>query len=231
MGATNAFYSVMPVLSKLKFDPMQDLLPVGMTGDVYMAIVVSAELPVKTLQELIAYARANPGKLSYGSSGLGTVGHLCGEYLKKRTGTHIVHIPYRGAPASLQACMANEVQIVFGGEGAEAVLAGKLKALAILGTQRWPRLPEVPTTEEAGLPKWPLRSWHTVTVPGKTPLPVAQRLNELINTIMVEPAVTAKLQAIGVQPAALTLAELMERARADQLAFGQLIKDAGITGA
>jgi tripartite-type tricarboxylate transporter receptor subunit TctC len=231
MGATNAFYSVMPFLNKLKYEPMQDLLPVGMTGDVFMAIVVSGELPVKNLRELIAYAKANPGKLSYGSSGIGTVGHLCGEYLKKRTGTHIVHIPYRGAPAALQACMANEVQIVFGGEGAEAVLAGKLKGLAILGSQRWPRLPGVPTTDEAGLSKWPLRSWHTITVPGKTPPAIAKRLNEIVNQVMGEPAVIAKLQQIGVQPAPLSLAELMDRAKADQLAFGQLIKDARIEGA
>jgi tripartite-type tricarboxylate transporter receptor subunit TctC len=231
MGATNAFFGVMPHLNPLKFDPLQDLTPVALIGDTAMAIVGSASLPVKTLPQLIAYAKAHPGKLSYGSAGMGTVSHLAGEYLKKRAGIHIVHIPYRGSPAAVQACLANEVDLIFGPEGAEGALAGKLKALATLGSRRWSKLPDVPSTDEAGIPDWALRSWHTVCVPGKTPLPVARRLNEIINLIVADPSVSGRLQQMGTFHTPLTLTQLAERVKADHAAFGRLIKDAGITAA
>jgi len=228
MGATNGFFGVMPHLSKLKYEPLQDLLPVALIGDTAMSIIGSASLPARTLPELIAYAKAHPGKLSYGSAGNGTVSHLSGEYLKKRTGIHIVHIPYRGSPAAVQACLSNEVDLIFGPEGAEGALAGKLKALATMGSQRWSKLPDVPSTDEAGVPNWALRSWHTVCVPGKTPLPIARRLNEIINQVMADPAVSGKLAQMGTFHTPQSLALLAERARADHAAFGKLIKEAGI---
>lgn len=228
MGATNGFFGVSPHLYKLKYDAMKDLLPVAMIGDTAMSIVGSAKLPAKNLQELIAYAKANPGKISYGSAGIGTVGHLCGEYLKARTGIHIVHIPYRGSPAAVQAAMAGDVELIFGPEGADGVLAGKLKGIATLGKQRWSKLPDVPTTEESGLPGWALRSWHTVCVPGSTPRPIAQKLNEMINATMALPENSGKLAQTGTYFAAESLAQLAERARTDHEVFGKLIRDAKI---
>lgn len=228
MGATNGFFAVMPHLSKLKYDPLQDLTPVALIGDTFMSIVGSAALPAKTLPELIAYAKANPGKLSYGSAGQGTVSHLSGEYLKQRAGIDIVHIPYKGSPAAVQACLANDVQLIFGPEGAEGALAGKLKAIATMGSRRWDKLPDVPTTDEAGLPNWALRSWHTVCVPGKTPPDVARRINELINQVMADPAVSGRLREMGTLHTPNTLAQLAERAHTDHAAFGKIIKAAGI---
>ncbi len=229
MGATNSFYGVMPHLSKLKYEPMTDLLPLALIGDTAMSIVGSGNLQANNLRELIAYAKANPGKLSYGSAGQGTVSHLSGEYLKQRAGIDIAHIPYKGSPAAVQACLAGEVQLIFGPEGADSILAGKLKGLATMGPQRWSKLPDVPSTDEAGLPGWALRSWHTVCVPGKTSPDVAKRLNEIINRVMADPAVAGKLAGMGTFHTPLTLAQVMDRAKADHAAFGKLIKDANIT--
>lgn len=229
LGVNNGFFAVTPFLYKIKWDPMQDLVPIAMTGDAYMALFVNPSVPANNLRELIAYAKANPDKLNFGSAGLGTVGQLSGEYLKKRAGINMVHIPYKGSPAALQACLANDTQLFFGPEAADAALAGKLKAIAILGPKRWHKLPDVPTVDEQGMPNWGPRSWHAVVVHPRTPLDVQQKLNQLFNRIMSEPAVVEKLKQNGVEPGQNTLAELAERVRVDRVNFGQLIRDLGIT--
>jgi tripartite-type tricarboxylate transporter receptor subunit TctC len=205
------------------------MVPVALTGDAYMAMVVHPSVPARTLPEFIAYAKANPGKLNFGSAGQGTVSHLSGEYLKARAGIDIVHVPYRGSPAAVTACLANEVQVIFGPEGAEGHLSGSLRAIAITGPARWPRLPEVPTTEEQGLPGWALRSWHTVATPAGTQREILAAMNAALNEILAHPAVKARLEQNGLALAPLTLEQLAERAATDHREFGALIRGAGIT--
>jgi tripartite-type tricarboxylate transporter receptor subunit TctC len=229
LSATNSFFAVVPFLNQVRFDPMTEMVPVALTGDAYMAMVINPTVPARNLQELIAYAKANPGKLNFGSAGQGTVSHLSGEYLKARAGIDIVHVPYRGSPAAVAACLANEVQIIFGPEGAEGHLAGQLRAIAITGPQRWPRLPDVATTDEQGMRGWALRSWHTVATPAGTPRDVLQRMNEVMNEILARPAVKTRLEQNGLALAPLTLDQLAERARADNREFGTLIRSANIT--
>lgn len=230
LGLHNGFWAVSPFLYKLAWNPVEDLIPVAMTGDAYMAMFVHPSVPANTLAELVAYAKANPGRLNYGSSGLGGVSHMSGEYLKKRAGIDITHIPYKGSPAALQACLGNEVQIIFGPEGAQSALAGKLKTIMILGSKRWSKLPGAPTSDEAGMPNWVLRSWHAAAVLGGTPPDVVTRINALFNRILAEPPVVEKIQQMGLEPASLSVAEIGERIKVDRAQIGALIKELGITG-
>jgi tripartite-type tricarboxylate transporter receptor subunit TctC len=228
LAVSNTFYSVIPFLNTVRYDPLADLTPVGFAGDGFMAIVVNPTVPARTLDELIAYARANPGKLNFGTSGQGSLAQLCGEYLKKRTGIDIVHVPYRGGAAAVQACIANEVQIVFGAESPEAVSRGELRGVAVLGTDRWDKMPDVPTTEESGLPGWALRSWHGVAVPAGTPPEIAQELNTMVNRIGALPAVATRFAMLGLRFQPQSLAELEARRRTDHSVFGSLIREAGL---
>jgi tripartite-type tricarboxylate transporter receptor subunit TctC len=229
LAVNNGFFSVSPFLFKLNWDPMQDLVPVAMTGDAYMPMFVNPSVPAANLRELVAYAKANPDKLNYGSAGLGTLGHLSGEYLQKRAGIKVTHIPYKGSPAALQAILANDTQIFFGPEGADSALAGKLRGIAMLGPKRWPKLPDVATTDEQGFPNWALRSWHGVVVRAQTPPEIVARINLMFNRIMAEGPVIEKIRQQGLEPAQSSLADLAERVRADRANFGPLIRELGIT--
>jgi tripartite-type tricarboxylate transporter receptor subunit TctC len=229
MAATNSHFAIIPLLNSVRYDPVADIKPAALAGDAFMAIVINPSVPARTLTELIEYARVNPGKLNFGSAGQGTVSHLSGEYLKKRTGINLVHVPYRGSPPAVQACLANEVQVIFGPEGADAALSGDLRAIAMLGQERWAKLPHVPTTEEAGLPGWALRSWHTVAINGHTPPELRREIHELLIGIMARPNIQERLVQMGLQPRQLTLEELDQRVRTDRELFGSLIREAGIT--
>ncbi|APW37432.1 hypothetical protein RD110_09720 [Rhodoferax koreense] len=229
LGATNGFFGVIPFINKVKYDPLADLVPAALLGDAFLPLVVSPRVPVKSFAELVTYAKAHPGKLNFGSGGIGSGNHLSGEYLKRRLGIDIVHVPYKGGTAALQAALAGDIDMIFGPESADSVLAGKLKAVAVMGTQRWSKLPDVPTSEELGLKNWELRSWHTVVVSSKTPPDVVAQINGLVNRIMSAPEMAARLRAAGLEPSPLSVAALADRARADHKAFGQLIRDLGIT--
>ncbi|UFN51302.1 tripartite tricarboxylate transporter substrate binding protein [Roseomonas sp. OT10] len=228
MAATNSHFAIIPLLNSVRYEPIADLLPAALVGDAYMAIVVNPSVPARTLPELIAYAKANPGKLNFGSAGQGTVGHLSGEYLKKRTGIDIQHVPYRGSPPAVQACLANEVQVIFGPEGADAHLAGDLRAIAILGQDRWSKLPEVPTTEESGLPGWALRSWHTVGIHGRTPPALLEEVHDVLAGIIAQPKLQQRFEQMGLKTGRLSLAELRQRAEEDAQLFGTLIREVGL---
>ena len=229
LGATNGFFGVIPFLNKVKYDPLTDLVPAALLGDAFLPLAISPKVQAKTFAELISYAKANPGKLNFGSGGVGSGNHLSGEYLKKRMGIDIVHVPYKGGAAALQACLAGDIDMIFGPESADSVMAGKLQAVAVMGTKRWSKLPTVPTSEELGLANWELRSWHTVVVSSKTPANVVAQINSLVNRITSDPDMTVKLRAAGLEPSPLSVAALADRARTDHRAFGQLIRDLGIT--
>ncbi|MBN8478104.1 MAG: tripartite tricarboxylate transporter substrate binding protein [Burkholderiales bacterium] len=229
LAVNNGHFAVSPFFYKLSWDP-SEITPIALTGDAYMAMFVHPSVPAADLKEFVAHARANPGRLNFGTAGLGTVGHLSGEYLQKRAGVTMTHVPYKGSPAALQACLANETQVFFGPEGAESAIAGKLRALAILGPKRWAKLPAAATTDEQGMPNWGPRSWHGIVVSSKTPGELVAKWNRTINRILAEPAVIEKILAQGLEPAQASLADLAERVRVDRANFGQLIRELGITG-
>ncbi|UFN51303.1 tripartite tricarboxylate transporter substrate binding protein [Roseomonas sp. OT10] len=229
LAATNAPFASLPHLNPVRYDPLRDIVPVALLADVYMPIFVHPSVPARDLAGLVAHAKAHPGTLNFGSGGAGTVGHLSGEYLKARAGIAMQHVPYRSSAQSLQACLTNEVQVLFGPEGTESALESKLTAIAIMGPARWPKLPGVQTTTEAGYPDWALRSWQSVAVPGQTPRAIQERLNALVIRILAEPELRSRIEAMGCRILPLSPEELAQRARADHAAFGEVIRAAGIT--
>lgn len=228
LQSTNSFYGIIPLVTKVQYEPLKDLVPLVLIGDAPMVIAVNPSVPASNLPELIAYAKANPGALSFGTAGKGTVGHLSGEWLQKKAGIELLHIPYNGTPAALQAVLANEAQILFGPESAEHIAAGTLRGIAVIGDVRWEKLPDVPTTAEAGLDGWAPRSWHTVSVQAAVPEDIKNRLNSLINSILEQPDVKEKVVGFGLIPGFASLADVRKRAQDDYEQFGALIRDAGL---
>ena len=185
-------------------------------------------MPANTAAELFAYAKENPGKLTFASSGIGTGGHLVYEYLQMRLGIEMIHVPYKGASEALNALAAGEVDIGVDTGSTEFILDGRLRGLAVLNKKRWDRLPDVPTIEEAGLPDWPIRSWHTVLVPGGTPKEIVTALNAMINEFLTDPAVVEKLHTFGLEPEVMSVEDVAARIEADKAAFGPILDAAGI---
>ena len=228
LQSTNSFYGIIPLVTKVQYEPLKDLVPLALIGDAPMVIAVNPAVPASTLPELIAYAKANPGALAFGTAGKGTVGHLSGEWLQKKAGIQLLHIPYNGTPAALQAALANEVQVLFGPESAEYIAAGTLKGIAVLGDKRWDKLPNLPSTVEAGIAGWAPRSWHTISIQAAVPDAVRLQLNKSINDILQQPDVREKIVSFGLIPGIETLEGVKQRALDDNQQFGQLIRDAGL---
>jgi tripartite-type tricarboxylate transporter receptor subunit TctC len=183
----------------LGYDPIKDFAPISLVAMQPNLLVVNPELPVKTLAELIAYAKANPGKLNFGSSGIGTSQHLAGELFKRGAGVDMVHVPYRGD--AMVDLMAGRLQMMF--ETLPVSLAyvqsGRLRAIAITVDERSKMLPNVPTVSEAGLPGFVSRGWLGVAAPANTPKPIIDRLNAAIRKALETPSVADRLTELGLQ--------------------------------
>lgn len=228
MQSTNSFYSLIPQVNKVTYDPAVDFTPLVLAGDAPMVIATSPQTGVKSLADLVSYAKEKPEGLAYGTAGKGTVGHLCGVWLQNAAGIKLLHIPYEGGTAALQACLSGETQIFFGPEAAEPILAGQLVGLGVMGAQRWDKLPEIQTTVEAGFEGWAPRSWHTVTILSAVPDPIKEKLAAMLGEILADPSVEERIRGMGLIPGKLTMAELRQRATDDFNQFGGLLKSAGI---
>lgn len=228
LQSTNSFFGVIPNVTKVEYDPKSDLTPLVLVGDAPMVIACNPGAPAKTLQELIAYAKANPGKIAYGTSGRGTVGHLCGVWLANRAGINILHIPYNGAGEALQATLSGETQLFFGPEAAEHILGGTLTGLGVMGAARWDALPKLPSTVESGIPGWAPRSWHTVSIHTKAPDEVKRSLAALLNEILATAEVKERLIRFGLIPGIEDMPAMRKRADDDYAEFRTLLTEAGL---
>jgi tripartite-type tricarboxylate transporter receptor subunit TctC len=188
-----------PLLQKLPYDVARDLAPVIITSSQPNVLAVNAQLPVKSLQELVAYSKANPGKLNYASVGNGSSSHLNMELLKSVSGLDAVHVPFNGSPPAVTATVQGETQMIFAVmQPLQAqVQAGKLRAIAVTTAKRFPLLPELPTIAESGYPGFEALAWNGLLVPAGTPRPVIARLNTEINAILRQPDVQKKLNDSG----------------------------------
>ncbi len=188
-----------PLLQKLPYDVSKDLAPVIITSSQPNVLAVSALLPVKSVQELVAYAKANPGKLSYASVGNGSSSHLNMELLKSVAAFDAVHIPFNGSPPAVTATVQGETQMMFAVMQPlqPQVQAGKLRALAVTTARRFPLLPDLPTIAESGYPGFEALAWNGLLVAAGTPAPVVARLNAEINAILKQPDVVARMHAAG----------------------------------
>ncbi|MBO9354611.1 tripartite tricarboxylate transporter substrate binding protein [Bordetella petrii] len=206
--------SVDPALkSDLPYDVERDLTPVTTAVAGPFAVLVNNTLPVKTMGELITYAKAHPGKLNYGSPGVGSSIHLTTEHLKAATGMDIMHVPFKGASLALNAAMANDVQVIIDplATAKKYAEAGKLRALALTTASRSNMWPEMSTVDEAGIKGFDAAVWYGVFVPAKTPRAVVDRLNREFVGILKSPEMVAWLHAQGLEPVADTPQASQER--------------------
>jgi tripartite-type tricarboxylate transporter receptor subunit TctC len=214
---------------KLPYNVLTDFAPISMVVSSQNLLVINPELPVKNVKELVAYAKANPGKLNFGSSGIGTP-LLSIELLKSLAGVDMMHIPYKGDTPALVDLMANNIQVycsTITGE-IEFVRAGKLRALGVTSRKRAVSLPDIPTIEEAGVPGYELASWYGVLAPAGTPKEIVTKLTEMIVKIVAMPDVQQKMIEGGSDPMSSTVAEFDARIRADVEKFTKLVKDNNI---
>lgn len=216
----------------LRYSPTRDFVPVANLGTSSFVFAVPASLPVNTLQEFVAYARARPGKLSYAGTSRGSVVHLSTEMFKRAAGIDMEFIGYAGIPPALTDLLGDRLQFMSIGVIAALphIKSGKLKALAVLDRERHRLLPDVPTIVEAGYPDLTVNTWFGVLVPARTPKEIVQRINAEIMTALATPEITAKLSALGVDPVKPHGPEgfgaLLD---ADIARWGKVVRDAGIT--
>src|SRR5947209_16890517 len=215
--------------AKLPYDPQKDLAPVIITSSQPNVLAVTANLPVKSVVELVAYAKANPGKLNYASVGNGSSSHLNMELFKATAGIDIVHVPFNGSPPAVTATVQGETQMLFAVmQPLQAqIQAGRLRALAVTTATRFALLPELPTVAEAGSPGFEALAWNGVLVPAATPRPIVQRLNTEINAILKDPAVKSSLNAQGFELVGGTPEDFADLIRSESDKWAPVIKKTG----
>jgi tripartite-type tricarboxylate transporter receptor subunit TctC len=219
------------LMHDIGWDPLRDLAAVGMADSAPHGIFVPADLPVTTLAEFIAYARARPGQVNYASSGNGSIQHIGAARFAQAIGAEMVHVPYRGAGPAMQDVVAGRVQlfVTTPSSAISLVQGGKLKALAIASRNRISALPDVPTTAEAGMPGFIVDAWFAFFAPAATPAPILERLNAAMREAARDPEVMRRAEQGGVQLQPLTVAEMDALARREVAELGATIRAARIT--
>jgi tripartite-type tricarboxylate transporter receptor subunit TctC len=213
----------------MTFDPIKDLAPVAMAGANIICLAVNSELPVKTLPELIAYARANPGKLKYGSPGVASPHHLSGEMLALKSGIDIAHVPYRGGGPAANDLIGGHIPMAFLSlsSAVPQLSTGKIRIVALVEKSRYAAMPEIPVIGETVL-GFAMSSWLGVFAPSATPSPLIARLNDTIDKIFGDPPVKEKLAGLGLVVTPMSPSAMTEMINAETKARGALIKAANI---
>jgi tripartite-type tricarboxylate transporter receptor subunit TctC len=219
-----------PAVRKLPYDAIKDFTPIAMIAGTPNVLIVPPSIPVSTVQEFVAYVRANPGKLSYGSAGPGTLTHLAMEQLKVAANLDIVHVPYRGIGPAITDILGGQTQALFPGLAAALphIKAGKMKPLAVTGTRRHPLLPEVPTFDESGYKGFDGVQWYGIVGPANLPGPIVKRLNEEIGKLLQSPDLAERLSGEALQPMPMTSEQFGQYMRDDIDKWSKLAKDRGI---
>ncbi|MFO1323258.1 MAG: tripartite tricarboxylate transporter substrate binding protein [Burkholderiales bacterium] len=228
--AFNGPLSIAPLLTKVPYDVQRDLAPVITTTSQPNVLAVNDKVPAKDVKELVAYAKANPGKLNYASVGPGSSSHLNAELLKALAGVEIVHIPFNGSPPAVTSTVQGETQMIFAVMQPlqPQIQAGRLRALAVTSAKRFPLLPDLPTIAESGYPGFVALAWNGVLVPAGTPAPIVARLNSEIDAILKQPDVVQRLNALGFDLVGGTPAEFGALIRAEADKWSPVIKAANI---
>ena len=218
------------IYRNLPYDPVKSFAPISLMAIVPSVLVVNTSLPFSSAAEVIAYAKANPGKLTYGSAGTGSTSHLTTEYFKLATGTDILHIPYKGVGPMLTDLISG--QLAMGINGAPAVMphvnSGRLRALAVSSLTRLPSLPNIPTLDESGVKGFEANGWYGIVAPAGTPREIVLRLNAEIRRIVATPELRARLDAEGAIPAADSPEAFAAFIASEIARWGAVLKRAGI---
>ncbi|MCE2690540.1 MAG: tripartite tricarboxylate transporter substrate binding protein [Rubrivivax sp.] len=228
--ATNTGQAIAPHLLKLAFDPLKDLVPVGLIVTVPNVLVVGAQVPVKNVGELVAAMKAKPGDFKYASSGVGSTQHIAGEAFDMAAATKSQHIPYKGSSQAHLDIIGGSVQMMFDttSSAMAQIKAGKFKPLAVTTPARSPQLPDVPTLAEAGVRGADMSTWYALYVTAGTPPDVVSRLQAELARVIRLPDVDARLKGLGGEPSTMTPAQFAELNRQEFERFGKLIRDAKI---
>jgi tripartite-type tricarboxylate transporter receptor subunit TctC len=212
------------------YDPLTSFDPIAIVGESPSILVVNPAVPAKTVQELVAYAKANPGKVNFSSGGIGVLPHLIGELFKSRAGIDIVHVPYKGGGPSITDLLAGNVQMTF--ENSSVLLpliqSGALRALAVTTQKRIPQLPDVPTMIESGFPDFVTVAWTGLLAPAHTPEPIIKKLNATINQGLKTPEFAGALAKISVDPRGGTPEDFTQTMKAELARWTPLVKSLGL---
>ncbi|WP_295853415.1 tripartite tricarboxylate transporter substrate binding protein [uncultured Xylophilus sp.] len=231
MGATGILAVNEQLYKNLSYSPSRDLAPVSYTSLISNILVVAPSLPVRTPAELVAMAKAQPGTLSFASSGAGSSTHLSGEMFKSLAGVDIMHVPYRGSTQALTDVIAGQVTMLFDNAPSSIgfVQSGKLRALAVTGRKRLPNLPDVPTLDEAGITGYESLSWSGIVAPAATPRAVVDKLSASIDRILKTDEVRQKFAALGVEPVGGAPDVFARHIRGESEKWGRLVRTAKIS--
>jgi tripartite-type tricarboxylate transporter receptor subunit TctC len=228
--ATGSTHSVGPYLGKVPYDPQKDFTPIVHVGSATNLLLVSPVLGIDTVGDLIAYARRNPGKLNYSTSGIGSVAHLTSEMFAAMAGVKLVHVPYKGTQLSIPDLMSGQVSMLF-----ENVMTAKphvdskrLKGLGISSLQRSSLMPDIPTIAESGLPGFESWNWFGVMGPAGTPRAVVERVNAEMNRIVTDPAIKERFAQLGFETAGGTPSEFAALIASEAQKWSKVIRDANV---
>jgi len=221
------------LFDSLSFDPLHDLAPVSLVGTYPNLIVVPNSSPFAKLADFIAFAKANPGKISWASPGVGSIPFLAGELFKRMAGVDITHVPYRGVAAgAMTDLIAGRLDAMFNTTGSllPAVAGNQVRCLAVTSAQRFPIAPDIPTVAESGVPGYEDTSWYGIYVPAGTPADIIKKMNADCVTMLSDPAVKQKFVPLGILAMGSSPDELVARNAADAARWGPIIKEANIKG-
>jgi tripartite-type tricarboxylate transporter receptor subunit TctC len=218
--------------TNLPYNPDRDLMPVSLLSDLPLLLVVNSSLPVHNLKEFVAYARAHPGEINFGSTGNGGTFHLAGELFSQQAGIKMTHVPYKGGAPAVAAMIGNEIQALFGvvGSNLQYIQAGKLRAIALAAPARMASLPQVPTFAESGYPEFVVQVRYGLSVPKATPEPIVEKLAAAANLALADPEFRSTFESQGfVPPASSGPAQYEKLIESDRRLWKDLIKRKNIT--
>jgi tripartite-type tricarboxylate transporter receptor subunit TctC len=230
LGTSSIMAASPNLTANLTYDPVNDFVPISLVATIENILVVHPSVPAKTVKELVAYAKANPNKLSYASSGVGSTYHLGAELFSSQTGIEWTHVPYKGAAPAIQDVLAGHVQVMFDNTSSAIpnIKSGRLKALGVASLKRYPTLPELPTIAEEGVAGYETTIWLALFAPAKTPFAVMQKLTKEIHDAVNSAEYKDKLAALDIQPRLSSSQELANFLKADLGKWARVVKDAGI---
>ncbi|MDM0089598.1 MULTISPECIES: tripartite tricarboxylate transporter substrate binding protein [unclassified Variovorax] len=229
MGTVGTHAINQSLYKKMPFDPIKDFAPLSRVAMVPNLLVVNPGQPYKSVKELIAYGKANPGKINFGSSGNGSSIHLSGELFKQMTGVDMQHVPYRGSAPAVSDLLGGQISVMFDNmpSAIQHVKGGKLRALAVTTAKRSPALPDVPTIAEAGVPGYEATSWFGLLAPAGTPAPIVAKLNAAILKALADPEVKKKLAEQGAESHGEKPEEFAAFIKSETAKWGKVVKESG----
>ena len=229
-GAIAAPIVTNPMFMKLSIEPLKELAPVTVLGTIPSVVIASKKSGAKSMQDFIAMLRRDPGKYTFSSVGIGTTGHLSVELIALRSGTKMVHVPYKSTPEALQAVMTGEVDMatLTVNLTEQAILTDKVTGIAITSARRWPTLPDIPTIAEAGITDMPVDAWFGLFAPAKTPAAIIDKIAQEVRAIEQIPEVRKRIEGTFYRPVANTPAEFAALLRQEQVTWKRVVETIGL---